>query len=236
MSDMFNRCENLIGHDNFVKISNAKILIFGVGGVGGTCAEALVRSGIKGITVVDNDKVDITNLNRQIIATRNSIGQDKVQVAKERFLAINPNLEYKGIKCFYLPETCEQVEFNGYDYVIDAIDTVSGKIEIIQQAKKANVRVISSMGTGGKLHPELLKVCDISKTKICPLARVMRRELTKRNIFDVKVVYSEEQGVSFTGENIQNIDNAKVSASMMFVPSVAGLLMAKTVIEDLIKG
>ncbi len=235
MADIFNRCENLLGKENFQKISNAKILIFGIGGVGGIAAEALIRSGIKSLTVVDNDKVDISNVNRQIIAAVNLVGEDKIEAAKWRFLAINPNLEYKGIKCFYLPDTANQVDFKGYDYVIDAIDTVSGKITIIEQAKKANVKVISSMGTGGKFHPELLKVCDISKTKVCPLARVMRRELSKRNIVDVKVVYSEEQSVGLSEQNVQNSDGAKVPASMMFVPSVAGLLIAKTVIEDLIR-
>lgn len=230
----FNRVENLIGKENLLRLSASKVALFGVGGVGGFAIEALVRSGVGEVAIFDGDTVDITNLNRQIIATENSVGLDKVEVVKDRLLSINPNLKIYTKKIFYLPENADEIHLDGYDYVIDAVDTVSAKLEIISRAKALNIPVISCMGTGGKLEIEKLKVADISKTEGCPLARVMRRELKKRNIENVKVVYS--------GEGVKNqeklvYENGKtVPSSMIFVPAVAGLYIAREVVFDLIEG
>ena len=230
----FNRVENLIGKENLLRLSASKVALFGVGGVGGFAIEALVRSGVGEVAIFDGDTVDTTNLNRQIIATENTVGLDKVEVVKDRLLSINPNLKIYTKKIFYLPENADEIHLDGYDYVIDAVDTVSAKLEIISRAKALNIPVISCMGTGGKLEIEKLKVADISKTEGCPLARVMRRELKKRNIEKVKVVYS--------GEGVKNqeklvLENGKaVPSSMIFVPAVAGLYIAREVVFDLIEG
>ncbi len=230
----FNRVENLIGKENLLRLSASKVAIFGVGGVGGFVIEALVRSGIGEVAIFDGDIVDKTNLNRQIIATENTIGRDKVEVVKERLLSINKDLKIHTKKVFYLPENADEIDLNGYDYIIDAVDTVSAKIEIISRAKALNIPVISCMGTGGKLEIEKLKVADISKTEGCPLARVMRRELKKRNIEKVKVVYSVE-GVK-NQEKVVSENGKTVPASMIFVPAVAGLYIAREVVMDLIEG
>lgn len=228
----FNRVENLIGKDNLKRLSASKVAIFGVGGVGGFAIEALVRSGVGEVAIFDGDVVDITNLNRQIIADLNTVGLDKVEVVKERLLSINKNLKIQTKKIFYLPENADEIDLSGFDYIIDAVDTVSAKLEIISRAKKLNIPVISCMGTGGKLEIEQLKVADISKTQGCPLARVMRRELKKRNIENVKVVYSME-GVKNQEQTIT--ENGKsVPSSMIFVPAVAGLYIAREVVMDLI--
>ncbi len=229
----FNRVENLIGKENLDKLSASKVAIFGVGGVGGFAIEALVRSGIGEVAIFDGDVVDITNLNRQIIADNNTIGLDKVEVVKERLLSINKNLKIQVKKIFYLPENADEIDLSGFDYIIDAVDTVSAKLEIISRAKALNIPVISCMGTGGKLEIEQLKVSDISKTQSCPLARVMRRELKKRNIENVKVVYSAE-GVKAKEQTISENGKA-VPSSMIFVPAVAGLYIAREVVFDLIK-
>ncbi|MBO7150005.1 MAG: tRNA threonylcarbamoyladenosine dehydratase [Clostridia bacterium] len=229
----FNRVENLIGKENLDKLSASKVAIFGVGGVGGFAIEALVRSGIGEVAIFDGDIVDITNLNRQIIANHNTVGLDKVEVVKERLLSINKNLKIQVKKVFYLPENADEIDLSGFDYIIDAVDTVSAKLEIISRAKKLNIPVISCMGTGGKLEIEKLKVSDISKTEGCPLARVMRRELKKRNIKNVKVVYSAE-GVKAKEQTITENGKA-VPSSMIFVPAVAGLYIAREVVFDLIK-
>ena len=228
----FNRVENLIGKENLLRLSASKVAIFGVGGVGGFAIEALVRSGIGEVAIFDGDIVDKTNLNRQIIADLNTVGLDKVEVIKERLLSINKNLKIQTKKIFYLPENADEIDLSGFDYIIDAVDTVSAKLEIILRAKKLNIPVISCMGTGGKLEIEKLKVADISKTEGCPLARVMRRELKKRNIEKVKVVYSVER-VKKQEQTITENGKA-VPSSMIFVPAVAGLYIAREVVFDLI--
>lgn len=226
----FDRVKNLIGEREFEKLQTSSVAVFGVGGVGGFAVEALVRSGVGKIAVFDSDSVDETNLNRQIIATKNTVGLDKVQVVKERLLSINPNLEIQTFKVFYLPENAQQFDLCQYDYIVDAVDTVSAKLEIISRAKAFKKPVVSCMGTAGKLEIEKLKVGDIKGTKGCPLARVMRRELNKRGIDGVKVVYSEE-----TVSAKQEVDR-NAPPSMVFVPATAGLMLAREVVLDLIKG
>ena len=227
----FNRVENLIGGENLQILNTSSVAVFGVGGVGGFICEAIVRSGIGEIAVFDSDVVDETNINRQIIATVDSVGKDKVDVVKERLLSINPTLKINTYKVFYLPENASQFDLSKYDYIVDAVDTVSAKIEIIARAKALNKRVISCMGTGGKLQIEGLQVADIKQTSGCPLARVMRRELKKRNISDVKVVYSTEDAQKNCTDDGES---DRVPPSMIFVPAVAGLYIAREVVFDLI--
>ncbi len=232
----FSRVEALIGTEKLNILKNSSVALFGVGGVGGFIAEALIRSGIHKLTVFDSDVISLSNLNRQIIATQKTVGQDKVLSIKDRLLSINPNAQIITEKVFYLPENASNFDFTVYDYVIDAVDTVSAKIEIISRAKKANVPVISCMGTGGKLDITKLKVDYVENTKGCPLARVMRRELKARAINKVKAVYSEE-GVELS-KNIHDTERKQngsvVPPSMIFVPAAAGLLIAKEVIFDLL--
>ena len=223
---MFSRTEILLGKEAVEKLQNAHVAVFGVGGVGGYVVEALARSGIGTLTLIDNDKVSLSNINRQIIALHSTIGKYKTEVAKARIADINPNANVHTRELFVLPETIEEIDFSGFDYVVDAIDTVSGKLAIIQSAKEKNIPVISAMGAGNKLNATAFCVKDISKTSGCPLARVMRRELKKRNIENVKVVYSEEEPKK-TEEG--------VVGSVAFVPSVAGLIVAGEVIKDLSK-
>ncbi len=228
----FERTELLVGHDNIDKLQKSKIIIFGVGGVGGFVAEALARSGIGGFTLVDKDTVSESNINRQIIALHSTIGKAKVQVMKERILDINPSANVKAVECFFLPRNSNQFDFSKYDYVIDAVDNVTAKIEIIKKSKEANVPIISSMGTGNKLNPLEFKICDISKTDTCPLARVMRKELMKRGIENVQVLFSKEKPIK---TNAKDAETGKViPGSIAFVPSVAGLVIASKVIKDLI--
>lgn len=233
----FSRVELLIGSENLQKLKNSSVALFGVGGVGGYVAEALARSGVGKLAVFDADVVSNSNINRQIIANEKTVGKDKVEAVKERLLSINPQIQVEAFKVFYLPENASQFDLSKYDYVVDAVDTVSAKIEIIKRAKNANVKVISCMGTGGKLDLTALKVADIEKTSGCPLARVMRRELKARNVKDVKVVYSEEK-VNFDKEQIEKAEvtytGHPVPPSMIFVPATAGLLIAKEVVFDLI--
>lgn len=224
--EQFKRTESLIGKDAVSKLLESKVIVFGVGGVGSYICEALTRAGVGYMEIVDKDEVDVTNINRQLIALHSTVGKPKVEVCKERLKDINPNLEVVARQCFYLPEKSEDFDFSQYDYVIDAVDNVTAKIDIICKAKEAGVPVISSMGTGNKLDPMAFKVADIEKTKVCPLAKVMRKELRKRGVSDVKVVYSEEEP--------KNSDT-RTPASISFVPSAAGLLIAKTVIDDLTK-
>ena len=233
MEDQFERLELLIGSDQVSKLHNSKVAVFGVGGVGGYVAEALARSGVGSFVLVDNDVVSVTNLNRQIIALHSTIGKYKVDVMADRIRDINPNADIEVKKCFFLPETSDEFDFNSYDYVADCVDTVAAKVEIISCAKNAGIPVISSMGAGGKLNPEMFEVADISKTSVCPLAKAMRRELRIRGIKGVKVVYSKE-------EPIKNIVGGKaddagrhVPGSSAFTPSVAGLIMASQIIKDL---
>ncbi len=233
--DAFSRVKLLIGQENFSTLKNASVAVFGVGGVGGYAVEALARSGIGSITVFDNDNVDITNINRQIIATEDTVGKDKTAVILDRLLSINPEIKVTCEKVFYLPENADNYDLSKYNYIIDAVDTVSAKLEIISRAKAVGVPVISCMGTGGKLDVSALKVDDIEKTKGCPLARVMRRELKNRNIKGVKVVYSEESVVYNAQGEQKKADGKTAPPSMIFVPATAGLMLAREVVLDLIK-
>ena len=223
MKEQFSRTAQLLGNENVEKLFDKHVIVFGVGGVGGYVVEALVRSGVGNISIVDNDVVNESNINRQIIAFHSTIGMQKVEVLKNRILDINPDCQVFVHNQFFLPENSNDFDFSIYDYVVDAVDTVTAKIEIIKKSKESNVPVISSMGTGNKLNPVGFKVSDISKTKVCPLARVMRNELKKRGISKVKCVYSEENPVIQT----------KTPASVAFVPPVAGLLIASEVVKDL---
>lgn len=226
MSDLFERTELLLGNTAVNHLSQAHVAVFGVGGVGGYVCEALARSGLGSITIVDRDKVSRSNINRQIIALNSTVGRAKVDVMKDRLKDINPDIHIDAREMFFLPENADEFDFSQYDYVVDAVDTVTAKLTIIESAKAAGVPVISSMGAGNKLNPTEFKVADISKTSVCPLARVMRRELKQRNITDVKCVYSTEESIEHAGENI---------GSVAWVPSVAGLIIAGEVIKDLWK-
>lgn len=238
----FSRTELLIGQAALEKLQNSRVAIFGVGGVGGYVCEALVRSGVGHFDLIDNDTVSLTNINRQIIALHSTIGKLKVDVMKERMLDINPDVDVSVHPCFYLPETADQFDFSNYDYVVDAIDTVTGKIEIIVQSDAHQVPVISSMGAGNKLNPAMMEVSDIYKTSVCPLARVMRRELKKRHIKHCKVVYSKEKAIQpsqaslekYGADSEENFTKKSIPGSTAFVPSVAGLILASEVIKDLI--
>ncbi|MBQ2889583.1 MAG: tRNA threonylcarbamoyladenosine dehydratase [Clostridia bacterium] len=232
MRKQFSRSAMVIGEKALEKLSSSRIAIFGIGGVGGYTLEALVRSGVGEFDLIDNDTVNITNINRQIIALHNTVGQYKVDVARERILSINPAAKVNVYKLFFLPENSAELDFTKYSYVVDCVDTVTAKLEIIERAKNANVPVISCMGTGNKLDPTLFEVSDIYKTSVCPLAKVMRRELKKRNINSLKVLYSKEEPI----KPLQQEDLMKrpVPGSVSFVPSVAGLIIAGEVIKDLI--
>lgn len=238
MVNQFSRTELLLGKTAMKTLQHAHIAVFGVGGVGGYAIEALVRSGIQHIDIIDNDTVSLTNLNRQIIATHKTIGKYKVDVMKERILDINPAATVNTFTCFYLPETRDQFDFSQYDYVVDAIDTVTAKIQLISQAKEAGTPIISSMGAGNKLNPTMFEVADISETSVCPLARVMRQECKKRGIKNVKVVYSKEKTITpvLSDEEkaaAEHKGNGIAPGSSAFVPSVAGLIIASEVIKDL---
>lgn len=222
--DQYTRTRMLLGSEEVDRLQNASVLLFGVGGVGGFTCEALARAGVGRIHIVDKDVVDITNINRQIIATHDTVGRPKVEVMKERILSINPAAVVEATECFYLPDRAAEFDFGAYDYVIDAIDNVSAKLSIICEAKAAGTPVISSMGTGNKLDPTRFEVADIHKTSVCPLAKVIRKGLKDRGIKDVKVLYSREEPVR-TG--------LRTPASVSFVPSVAGLIIAGEVIKDL---
>ena len=226
MKEQFERTSLLVGEEAISKLNNSKVLIFGVGGVGGYVAEALARTGVGSITIVDKDMVSESNINRQIIALHSTVGRDKVDVLKERMLDINPDIQVDAKKCFFLPDNAHEFDFAQYDYIVDAVDTVTAKLQIIVQAKEAEVPVISAMGAGNKVHPEMFEIADIYKTEMCPLAKVMRRELKNRGIKKLKVVYSKEKPV-YKGD---------VPGSIAFSPSVAGLLMASEVVRDLCEG
>jgi tRNA A37 threonylcarbamoyladenosine dehydratase len=232
MDNQFKRTEMLIGENALNKLKNCRVAVFGIGGVGGICAEALVRSGIGTLDIVDNDIVDITNLNRQIIATHKTVGKNKVDVFEERAKEINPEVIINKHNFFFSKDTSSLFDFRNYDYVIDAIDSVSSKLELVLKSQEANTPIISSMGTGNKLNAADLEVTDIYKTSVCPLARVMRYELKKLGVKKLKVVYSKEEPIkSAVDEN-----GKSVPASSSFVPSAAGLIIAGEVIKDLIKG
>lgn len=226
MKEQFERTARLLGEEAVGSLQGKRVAVFGIGGVGGYLCEALVRSGIGAFDLVDSDRVCESNINRQIIATHATVGQYKVDAMKERMLAINPEVKVEVYRTFFLPENAEDFPFDQYDYVADAVDTVTAKIAIIERAKRFNVPVISAMGAGNKLDPTAFRVADIEKTKVCPLAKVMRRELKNRGIKGVKVVYSEEMPVTPAGD-------ARTPASIAFVPSVCGLVMAGEIIKDL---
>ena len=236
--NQFSRTELLIKKEGMEMLNKAHVIIFGIGGVGGYVVEALARSGVSHFTLVDNDVVSATNINRQIIATLDTIGQSKVEVMKKRILSINKDAVVETRQCFYLPETANQFDFSKYDYVVDCVDTVSAKISIIAEAKKNNIPVISAMGAGNKMNPAMLEVSDISKTEVDPLAKVMRRELRKIGINHLKVIYSKEKPVELEPDN-ENIELKEKSGrpapgSNVFVPSAMGLIIASEIIKDLI--
>lgn len=240
MLNIFSRTELIFGREAMEKLSKSRVAVFGIGGVGGYTVEALARSGIGTLDLIDNDTVCVTNLNRQIIALQSTIGMYKVDAAKERILDINPDCKVNVYKTFFMPDTASLFDFSEYDYVVDAIDTVTGKIEIIMQAKAAGVPVISSMGAGNKTDPTAFEVADIYKTSVCPLARVMRHEMKKRNVKSLKVVYSKEQSVKPVGDfdeirSETSSQRRSLPGSNAFVPSVAGLIIAGEVIKDIIK-
>lgn len=231
MINQFSRTELLIGAEAMKLLASKRVAVFGLGGVGGYVVEALVRSGVGEIDLIDNDKISLTNLNRQLIALHSTIGRDKVEVLGERIKDINPDCKVHVHNCFYLPENSNEFDFTQYDYVVDAVDTVTAKIQLVMQAREAETPIISSMGAGNKMNPAEFEVTDIYKTSVCPLAKVMRHELKKRNVRKLKVVYSKETPIKpYEGEE----DNCK-AGSTAFVPSVAGLIIASEVIKDLIK-
>ena len=265
MENQFERTELLLGKEAMEKLAAARVAVFGIGGVGGYTVEALARSGVGALDLIDSDTVAFSNLNRQIIATRSSVGRYKVDVMRERILDINPEAEVRAYRCFYLPETKDEFDFSQYDYVVDAVDTVTAKLQLVMEAQAAGVPIISSMGAGNKLDPAAFQVADIYKTSVCPLAKVMRRELKKRGIKKLKVVYSQEQPLTpgvgdlrcqaYRDEGLTDDHLGEKTAvgsaegegtgrpsarrstpgSVAFVPSVAGLIIAGEVIRDLVK-
>ena len=231
----FLRTEMILGENSTNVLSDKNVILFGLGGVGSYTAEALARAGIGRLTIVDNDDVSVTNINRQLCALRSTVGKAKVDVVKERILDINPHCEVTALKKFYLPENADEYDLSKYDYIVDAIDTVSGKIGLVMEGERLGIPVISSMGAGNKTDPTAFKVADIYKTSVCPLARVMRAELKKRGVRALKVVYSEEKAI--TPEYPEEMKEMRKlpPASCAFIPSVAGLIIASEVIKDLIK-
>ena len=234
MITQFSRTELLIGADGVEKLKNLRVAVFGLGGVGGYVAEALARAGVGALDLIDNDTVSLSNINRQILALHSTIGLPKTEAAKQRLADINPNLKIVCHNCFYLPETADDFDFRQYDYVADAIDTVAGKIALVQRATEANTPIICAMGAGNKLNAGGFKVADISKTAVCPLAKVMRRELRKRGIEHFKVVYSEEPALTPFG-SAEDGNKRQTPGSMSYVPAAAGLLMAGEIIRDLLE-
>lgn len=250
MLNQFSRTELLLGEEAMEKLKTSRVAVFGIGGVGGYVCEALVRSGVGNFDLIDDDKVCLTNINRQIIATRKTVGKYKVDVMEERMKDINPDVNVTVHKCFFLPENAAEFDFESYDYVVDAVDTVTAKLELVMKCKEKDVPIISSMGAGNKLDASAFRVADIYDTKVCPLAKVMRRELKKRGVDRLKVVYSEEKpispiddmAISCRSNCISSPDAAHkcterraIPGSVAFVPSVVGLIIAGEVVKDLIK-
>ena len=235
MSEQFLRTEMLLGRDAIEKLHSAHVAVFGLGGVGGYAVEALARSGIGSLDLIDSDTVSISNLNRQILATHSTVGMLKVDAARQRVLDINPACNVKIYPIFYTPDTADQFDFAQYDYIVDAIDTVTGKLALVERAKAADTPIICCMGTGNKLDASAFRVADISKTTMCPLARVMRKELAKRGIRHLKVVYSQEETLTPTGweEEAAALGKRQIPGSVAFVPGAAGLLLAGEVVRDL---
>lgn len=251
MSEWLSRTERLLGREKIERLQQAKVAVFGLGGVGGYVVEALARSGIGRLDLTDDDKICESNLNRQIIATTLTVGQYKVDVARERVLSINPDAIVHTYRTFYLPDTAGQFDFSQYDYVVDAIDTVTGKLTLVEQAMACGVPIISSMGTGNKMDPSAFQVADIAQTSVCPLAKVMRRELKKRGIYHLKVVYSREQPEVMVDDRERKSEESgqgtlemtkghsakrQIPGSNAFVPAVAGLIIVGEVVQDLIQG
>lgn len=248
MLTQFSRTELLLGKDSMEKLKNSRVAVFGIGGVGGYVCEALVRSGVGAFDLIDDDKVCLTNLNRQIIATRKTVGKYKTEVMRDRILEINPQADVRLHQCFFLPENSDEFPFEEYDYVVDAVDTVTAKMELVMKAQAMNVPIISSMGAGNKLDGSMFRVADIYKTKVCPLAKVMRRELKKRGVKKLKVVYSEEMPtrpiedmaiscrsncICPPGAAHKCTERRDIPGSVAFVPSVVGLIIAGEVVKDL---
>ena len=249
MLNEFSRTELLLGKDAMQRLYHARVAVFGIGGVGGYAVEALARSGVGTLDLIDDDKVCLTNINRQIIATTSTIGKYKVDVAEERIKSINPHAVVHTYKTFYMPDTAKEFDFSQYDYVIDAIDTVTGKLLLVEQAEETHTPIISSMGAGNKLDPTAFEVTDINKTSVCPLAKVMRRELKKRGIKKLKVVYSKEKPLTPVDDTAISCSShcvcppgtarsctarRQIPGSISFVPSVVGLIIAGEVIKDLV--
>lgn len=248
MLNQFSRTELLLGNEAMQMLTQSRVAVFGIGGVGGYTVEALVRSGVGAIDLIDDDKVCLTNLNRQIIATRKTVGKYKVDVMRDRILEINPDVTVRVHKCFFLPETKDEFDFSQYSYVVDAVDTVTAKIQLVLEAQNAGVPIISSMGAGNKLNPTMFEVADLYDTSVCPLAKVMRRELKKRNVKQLKVVYSKEKPIRPIedmsvscrthcicppGAQHKCTERRDIPGSNAFVPSVVGLIIASEVIKDL---
>lgn len=249
MTEEFSRTERLLGAEAMEQLQQARVAVFGIGGVGGHVAEALARSGVGAIDLIDSDTVNLSNINRQIVALHSTVGRYKVDVMKERILDINPACRVEVHRCFYLPETKELFDFSRYTYVVDAVDTVTAKIALVLQAQEAGVPIISSMGAGNKLNPAAFEVADIYKTSVCPLAKVMRKELKQRGVKKLKVVFSKEEAIRPSQEEEKRLgqtegafENEKgfvsgkrfTPASVAFVPSVAGLIIASEVVKDII--
>ena len=235
MHEQFLRTQMLLGTEAVEKLQRARVAVFGIGGVGGYTVEALARSGIGQIDVIDNDTVSVSNINRQILATHSTVGLPKVEAAKRRILDINPDCVVRMHQVFYTPETAGQFDFSQYDYIVDAIDTVTGKLQLVQRAMEVNTPIICCMGTGNKLDASAFEVSDISKTTMCPLARIMRKELSKRGIKHLKVVYSKEEALTPTGweEEAAALGKRQIPGSVAFVPGAAGLILAGEVIKDI---
>ncbi len=235
MDERFSRTARIFGDDGMERLRNSRVAVFGVGGVGSYIAEGLARSGVGHILLIDSDDVDITNLNRQIEALSNTVGQPKAEAMKQRILLINPECDVVVHNCFFLPENSAEFDFTEYDYVADAVDTVTAKIELVMKAQREGVPIISCMGTGNKLCPALLEVEDIYKTSVCPLARVMRQELKKRGVKRLKVVYSKEEPIKAFASEEENRYRRSIPASAVFVPAAAGLIIASEIVKDILK-
>lgn len=237
MIEQFSRTELLLGEAAMKKLHASRVAVFGIGGVGGYTVEALARCGIGALDLIDSDTISISNINRQILATHSTVGKLKVDAARARVLDINPGCTVRTYPCFYLPDTADQFDFAQYNYIVDCIDTVTGKLQLVERAFQAGTPIICSMGTGNKLDPAAFQVADVSKTSMCPLARIMRKELKKRGISHVKVVYSQEEALTpaVDPEELERAGKRQIPGSVSFVPGAAGLILAGEVVKDLIR-
>lgn len=237
MEEQFARTGMLLGEDAVERLAGARVAVFGLGGVGGYVVEALCRAGVGALDLIDKDEISLSNLNRQLLATHDTVGMPKTQAARQRIAQINPACVVREFTMFYLPETADALDFRDYDYIVDAVDTVAAKLALVQRAAECGTPIISCMGTGNKLDPTAFQVADISKTSMCPLARVMRRELGKRGIRHLKVVYSQEEAIKPTGweEEAAALGKRQIPGSVSFVPGTAGLILAGEVIKDIIR-